>query len=96
MTIDSGTSNASSKMIEMNNGSTVFDALNSTFIIEFKEFAGLGKLITGIDGAEQNSTHHWFYYVDDKFAQSAADKHKLYKDSAVMFKFTSENYFVGG
>lgn len=80
-------------MIAMNNGSTVFDALNRTFSVNFEEFSGMGKLIIGINGIEQNSTYHWFYYVDDKFAQVATDKYNLYKNSNVLFKFTSENEF---
>ena len=75
----------------MNNGTTVFDVLNNSFAVEFKEFAGLGKLLTGINGINQNSTHYWFYYVGGKFAQVAADKYILYTNSSIFFKFTSEN-----
>jgi len=95
MTVDFGSS-ASSKMIRVNNGTTVFDALNSSFSVDYKEFAGMGKLITGINGFGQNTTHYWFYYVDGEFAQVAADKFSLHKDSSVLFEFTSENKFVGG
>jgi galactose-1-phosphate uridylyltransferase len=83
-------------MIKMNNGSTVFDTLNSSFSVTFKEFAGMGKLITGINGFDQNSTYYWFYYVDNEFAQLAADKFSLHKNSSVLFEFTSENKFIGG
>ncbi|MBI2076550.1 MAG: DUF4430 domain-containing protein [Candidatus Aenigmarchaeota archaeon] len=78
----------------MSNGSTVFDALNSSFSVEFMGFEGLGKLITGINGVTQNSTHYWFYFVDGEFARAAADKLALTKDSSVLFRFTPESEFA--
>ncbi|MBI2578893.1 MAG: DUF4430 domain-containing protein [Candidatus Aenigmarchaeota archaeon] len=90
--MNSGSSNATG-IATINNGSTVFDALNSSFAVEYKEFAGLGKLVTSINGFEQNSTHYWFYYVNEKFGDAAADKYMLYNDSSVLFILTSE--FLG-
>jgi hypothetical protein len=81
--------------MKIDNGSTVFDVLNDSFDIEFKEYSGLGKLVTGIDGVQQNSTHYWLYYVNNEFAQVAADKYILDKDSSILFKFTSEYEFDG-
>jgi hypothetical protein len=49
----------------------------------------MGKIIIGINGIEQNSTHYWFYYVDDKFAEDSVDKHGLYNDSSVFFKLAT-------
>jgi len=95
VTVDFGSS-AETKMLTVSNGTTVFDVLNSSFSVDYKEFAGMGKLITGINGFSQNTTYHWFYYVDGEFAQLAADKFSLYKDSSVLFEFTSENKFIGG
>ena len=81
-------------MIEMKNGSTVFDALNNSFSIGYKEFAGLGRLLTSINDVSQNSTNYWFYDVDGEFAHVAADKFVLLKDSSVLFRFASENEFI--
>lgn len=92
MTIDFGP-NMKSRLIMLSNGSSVFDVLNESTIVEFKEFAGLGKMITAIDHTSQNSTHYWFYYVGDKFAQVAADKYILYENSSVLFKLSGENKF---
>ena len=90
MTIEFGTSNASSKTMTVNNGTAVFHVLNSTNSVDYKEYSGLGILITGINGVKQNSTHNWFYFVNGNFAQVSADKYVLLNDSDVLFKFTSE------
>ena len=91
MTVDFGTSNASSKTMTIANGTYVFDVLNGTHSVSYKDYASLGKLVTSIDGVAQNSTSYWFYYVNGNFAQVAADKYVLYNDSAVLFKFGSGN-----
>ena len=90
MTIEFGMSNASSKMMTVNNGTVVFDVLNSTNSVGYKEYAGLGMFITGINGVNQNSTHYWFFYVNGDLAKVSSDKRALHDDSDVLFKFTSE------
>lgn len=90
MTIDFGTSNASSMTLTASNGTSVFNLLNASYNVSYKEYGDLGTLVTGIDGVEQNSTFHWFYYVNGNFAQVGADKYILYNNSNVLFKFTSE------
>ena len=76
-------------MIEVQNGTTVFDVLNSIATVEYKEYAGTGKMITSIDGVAQNSSYSWMYFVDDKLAPVAADKYSLTKESSFTFKYMS-------
>jgi len=86
MTIDFGSS-AKSKMLMVDNGTSVFDALNSSSTVNYKEFAGMGKMIIAIDSVPQNNTHYWIYFVNGNFAGVAADKFVLTKDSTVEFLF---------
>jgi len=87
-TINFGTSEKT-KIIEVQNSTTVFDVLNSIATVEYKEYTGTGKMITSIDGFVQNSSYSWMYFVDDKMASVAADKYALTKDSSFIFKYMS-------
>ncbi len=86
--IDFGTSEKT-KIVDVQNGTTVFDVLNSTATVEYKEYAGTGKMITSVDGVAQNSSYSWMYFVDDKLAPVSADKYAFTKDSSFIFKYMS-------
>jgi hypothetical protein len=63
--------------------------LNSVATVEYQEYAGMGKMVTSIDGFKQNSSYSWMYFVDDKLASVSADKYVLTKDSSFTFKYLS-------
>jgi len=63
--------------------------LNSITTVEYKEYAGTGKMITSINGIAQNSSYSWMFFVDGKLASVAADKYELTKDSSFTFKYMS-------
>lgn len=86
--IDFGTSEKT-KTVDVQNGTTVFDVLNSTATVKYNEYAGMGKMITSIDGIAQNSSYSWMYFVDDKIAPVSSDKYVLTKDSSFAFKYMS-------
>lgn len=87
-TINFGTSKKT-EIVEVQNGTTVFDVLNSMTTVEYKDYTGTGKMITSIDSFAQNSSYSWMYFVDDKLAFVAADKYALTKDSSFTFKYMS-------
>jgi len=74
-------------MIRVQNGTTVFEVLNRTAKVEYKEYAGMGKIITSINGIASNNTYSWLYFVDDKLAMVSVDKYSLTKDSSITFKY---------
>jgi len=76
-----------SRIVALPNGSTVFDLLNKSYSMKYKEYGNMGKMILAIDGVEQNSTHSWIYYVNGKFADRASDKYPLIQDSKVEWYF---------
>jgi hypothetical protein len=86
--IDFGTSEKT-KTVDVQNGTTVFDVLNSIATVEYQEYAGTGKMITSIDNISQNSSYSWMYFVDDKLASVACDKYALTKYSSFTFKYMS-------
>ena len=93
LVIDIG-SNEKIKKVEVQNGSTVFDVLNSSASVEYKDYGSLGKLISSIDGNKQNETYYWTYYVDGKFAEVASDKYVLTSDSTLLFNYTLNNHLT--
>ncbi|MDI6826556.1 MAG: DUF4430 domain-containing protein [Candidatus Aenigmarchaeota archaeon] len=92
--IDFGTSEKN-KRVEVQNGTTVFEVLKSIATVEYKEYAGMGKFVTSIDGVAQNSTHSWMYYVNDEYAQVACDKYALTEDASFTFKYMSNEEAMG-
>jgi hypothetical protein len=63
--------------------------LNSTTKVEYKEYAGMGKIITSIDGVAMNDTYSWLYFVNDKLAMVSVDNYLLAEDSSIAFKYLS-------
>lgn len=71
----------------MNKGSSVFDALNTTFIVGFSSFKNLGKFITSIDGVNQTGDRYWIYFVDGSLAPVSADNYVLINNSTIKFMY---------
>jgi len=92
--IDFGTSEKT-EMVDVQNGTTVFEVLNSIATVEYKEYTGMGKFITSIDEVAQSETHSWMYYVNDEYAQVACDKYALTEDSSFSFKYMSNEEAMG-
>jgi len=86
--LDFGTSEKT-ETIEVQNGTTVFEVLESVATIDYKEYAGMGKIITSIDGVAMNDTYSWLYFVNDGLAMVSVDNYLLTQDSSIAFKYLS-------
>lgn len=58
-------------------GTTVFELMRGKMPIAYKEYAGLGALITCINTRCQNSTHYWQYYVNGGLAPVGVSFYKI-------------------
>ena len=87
-TIDFGLSEKV-EAVYVQNGTTVFEVLDSIAAVKYKEYGGLGKFVTSIDEVAQTETYSWMYYVNDEYAQVACDKYVLTEDSSFTFKYMS-------
>ena len=76
--------------IEVN--STVFDAVNETYKVEYTEY-DFGYLVTGIDGLAQNGTHSWLYSVNNESADRAVNNYVISEDSDVTFSYTPNSEY---
>ena len=92
--IDFGTSEKT-KAIEVQNGTTVFEVLGRVATVESKEYAGMGKIITSIDGIAMNETYSWLYFVNDKLAIVSVDNYLLTEDSSITFKYLANEEALG-
>jgi len=69
--------------------STVFDAVNQTFEVEYTEY-DFGYFVTSIDGLGQNETHSWLYSVNNQSATTAVNNYVLSDSDQVTFRHTNE------
>lgn len=58
-------------------GTTAFEAISQAHDVEWDEFAGLGKLITSIDGNAQDENHYWIFFIDGEPATVGVDSYVI-------------------
>ena len=58
----------------------------------FKEFSGIGRLITTINGVEQNTTkgHYWFLCVNGKKSMKGADERSVNDKDVIEWHYGEE------
>jgi len=89
VTVQKGATTLSDQAVEVPAGATAFQALDKTHSVEFDEFAGLGKLITSIDGFSQDGENYWIFFVNGKPATVGVDGLILTEDTEIAFKLLS-------
>jgi hypothetical protein len=57
-----------------------------------KNYAGMGKLIDGINGIKNNNSQSWIYYVNGKEAQVGVSNYKIKSGDVVSWKYEKSNY----
>lgn len=63
---------------------------NSDFIVVTKDYGDLGVLVTSIAGAANGADDgYWQFWVNNEYAQIAADKYPVKDGDAIMWKFTN-------
>ena len=78
--------------VEVAVNSTVFEAVNNTYEIDYTEY-DFGYFITSIDGLAQNGTHSWLYSVNNESANKAVNNYILSEDSNVTFSYTANSEY---
>jgi len=92
LTIDFGEEKKTAQ-VEFKDGMTVFDALkngteNMKILLETQMY-NMGVFINKIgDKKNGQENNYWTYYVNDEFANVAADKYKLKAEDRVEWKFS--------
>lgn len=76
--------------IEVENNTTVFQALNDTYEVKYTEYDA-GAFITSIDGVSQNDKHSWLYFVNDESASVAVDQKYISEGDKITFRYLHNN-----
>jgi hypothetical protein len=79
-----------SQQVSIKNGSTVLEALNSTYSIEYRK-SSMGYYLTSINNISSNSTHFWMYFVDGRSPQVGVGQYGLNASSNVTFRLLTAN-----
>ncbi len=78
-----------SEQVNVPVNSTVFDAVNQTYSVEYTEY-DFGYFVTSIDGLAQNETYSWLYYVNNESATTAVNNYVLDSGDNVTFRYTAQ------
>ena len=76
--------------ITVENTTTVFEALNTTFDINYSE-SSLGYLITGIEGTQSDDTNYWLYFVNGENPGKGAGQIQINNDDRIVFRFLNQS-----
>lgn len=57
-----------------------------------KNYTGMGKFITSINGIENSGGQNWIYYVNNKEAQVGVSNYKIKVGDIVSWKYEKANY----
>ena len=75
------------------NGSTVFDALNKTFRVEYSTHPIYGVFVEGINGVMNTQSVYWFYFVNGRHADVGVSSYVLTEPAVFEFRFEPDTYY---
>ena len=78
-----------SNMVDVRNSSTVLQALNASYPVEYRE-SSYGYFITSIDGVSGNETEYWIYEVNGETPEKGVGKYRLSDEDRIRFTLMSE------
>lgn len=65
---------------------TAFDMLVEKAEIGYKNY-DFGRLITSIDGLEQDQNHYWMFFVNGKTPSLSSDQYVIKSDDVISFRY---------
>lgn len=74
--------------LEIPVNSTVFDAVNQSFSVEYEEYS-FGYFLTSVDGLSENGTHSWVYRVNNESPSKAVNRFRLQEGDNVSLIYSS-------
>jgi len=76
--------------ITVKNTTTVFEALNTTFDINYSE-SSLGYLITGIERTQSNDNNYWLYFVNGENPGKGAGQVLVKEGDNIVFRYLNQS-----
>lgn len=97
--IDTGRDILGFQKLSLQSGDTVFslltrlDASQKSLTVASQDYKDLGVMIQSINGFKNGGNgRYWQYWVNNEYAQAAADKQPVLPGDAIMWKFTSSQF----
>jgi len=79
-----------SQMIDVNNSTSAFKALNMTHDVAYQE-SSYGYFITSINGFSGNDTQYWIYQVNGEAPEVGSGQYQLSDEDDLRFSLMNEN-----
>lgn len=79
-----------SQIIDVNNSSSAFHALNSTYDVQYQE-SSYGYFITSINEVSGNESNYWIYEVNEETPEVGAGQYTLSENDNLKFSLMTEN-----
>lgn len=79
-----------SRMVDVNNSSSAFNALNSTYDVQYQK-SSYGYFITSINGVSGNESNYWIYEVNGEAPEVGAGQYTLEENDKLKFSLMTEN-----
>lgn len=89
LTVDTG-DNVFDERVSVANNSTVFDALNKTFEVEYQEYS-IGYFVTSINNVSMDANHSWIYFVNGEPAQKAVNRYFVSDEDNITFRYLNNS-----
>lgn len=67
-------------------GKDALDLLKQSHKVETKSYAGLGELVTGVDGVSAGSKYFWAFYVNGQQSQVGASEYVTKATDTIAWK----------
>lgn len=79
-----------SQIINVENSSSAFQALNSTYDMEYQE-SSYGYFITSINGVSGNESNYWIYKVNGEAPEVGSGQYTLSENDDLKFSLMTQN-----
>lgn len=76
------------KTISVENGTNALEAMQEVAEVGYKEYAGMGALVTSINGIESSDEYYWALYVDGKYADKGISAYTVENDMNITMIYT--------
>lgn len=87
--VDTG-ENIFEERVSVANNSSVFDALNQSFEVEYQEYS-MGFFVTSIRNVSMDENHSWLYFVNGEVASKAVNNYLVSDGDNITFRYLNNS-----
>lgn len=83
------------KIIQVENGTNAFEAMQTIADIGYQDYGEMGVMIESINGVKPKENEFWSLYVDDEMAMTGISAISIEKDTTIEWKTTAIESYTG-